>query len=117
VGSGKALLALMGVAMALVLVAGCGSSGSTGDAKAKTQEAYAPSIDPAEFTIKIDYKYFPLEPGTTFVYRGETEHATEGDIVEVTFDTKNVMGVECVVVDDRVTEGGKLIEQTYDWYA
>jgi hypothetical protein len=58
-----------------------------------------------------------LEPGTTFVYRGETEHATEGDIVEVTFDTKNVMGVECVVVDDRVTEGGKLIEQTYDWYA
>jgi hypothetical protein len=36
VGSGKALLALMGVAMALVLVAGCGSSASTGDAKAKT---------------------------------------------------------------------------------
>ena len=66
---------------------------------------------------KIDSKYFPLEPGTTFVYRGETEHATEGDIVEGNFDMKNVMGVECVVVDDRVTEGGKLIEQTYDWYA
>ena len=27
------------------------------------------------------------------------------------------MGVECVVASDRVTEDGKLIEQTYDWYA
>jgi hypothetical protein len=51
------------------------------------------------------------------LYRGKTEHATEGDIVEVTFDTKNVMGVECVVVDDRVTEDGELTEHTYDWYA
>jgi hypothetical protein len=49
--------------------------------------------------------------------RGKTEHATEGDIVEVTFDTKNVIGVECVVVDDRVTEDGELTEHTYDWYA
>jgi hypothetical protein len=35
----------------------------------------------------------------------------------VTSDTKKVMGVECVVVDDRGWENGKLIEQTYDWYA
>jgi hypothetical protein len=35
-----------------------------------------------------------------------------------THDTKEVMGVECVVVvDDRAWEGGKLIEQTYDWFA
>ena len=27
------------------------------------------------------------------------------------------MGVDCVVVDDRVTEGGELTEQTHDWYA
>jgi hypothetical protein len=27
------------------------------------------------------------------------------------------MGVECVVVEDRVTEGGELTEKTYDWYA
>jgi ABC-type phosphate/phosphonate transport system substrate-binding protein len=64
-GSGKALLALIGVAM--VLVAGCGSSGSTGNTNGKTQKAYAPSIDPADFTTKIDNKYFPLEPGTTFL--------------------------------------------------
>ncbi len=27
------------------------------------------------------------------------------------------MGVECVVVDDRRYEAGKLIEKTYDWFA
>ena len=35
----------------------------------------------------------------------------------VTSDTKKVMGVECVVVDDKEWEDGKLIEKTYDWFA
>ena len=110
-GSGKALLALIGVAVALALVAGCGASsrssgGNANGSSEKAQKAYAPQINPADFTTKIDNKYFPLEPGTTFVYRGETEDATEGDTVRVTSETKNVMGVECVVVDDRVTEDG-----------
>jgi hypothetical protein len=115
----KVLTTVIGAAMALVLVAGCGgSSGNAGgDAQGKVREAYAPSIDPADFTTKIDNKYFPLKPGTTLVYRGKTEGATEGDTVAVTSDTRNIMGVECVVVNDRVTTNGELTEQTYDWYA
>ena len=35
----------------------------------------------------------------------------------VTSDTKKVMGVECVVVDDRAWQGDQLVEQTYDWFA
>ena len=113
---GKVLPTLIGVAM--VLLAGCGSSGGTGgEAQGKAKDAYAPSVDPADFTTKIDNKYFPLEPGTTFVYRGKTEDASEGDTVAVTSETRNIMGVECVVVDDRVTEDGELTEKTYDWYA
>jgi len=116
--SRKALPTLIGAAMALVLLAGCSSSGGTGGAaQGKVKGAYAPSIDPADFTTKVDNKYFPLKPGTTFVYRGKTEDATEGDTVAVTSDTRNTMGVECVVVDDRVTEAGELTEKTYDWYA
>jgi hypothetical protein len=116
--TGKALPTLIGMAMALVLVSGCGSSGSAdGGAKQASGKAYAPSIDPAGFTTRIDNKYFPLEPGTTFVYKGETADATEGDTVRVTSHTKKVMGVECVVVEDRVTEDGELTEKTYDWYA
>ena len=120
---------LLGV-MAM-LAASCGSaSGSSsgnsgGHAKSNagtTQEStmqasYSLSIKPSDFTTKIDNKYFPLKPGTTFVYRGKTADAIEGDIVAVTPDTKNIMGVECVIVNDKVTEDGKLTEQTYDWYA
>ncbi len=111
----------------LMLAGACGgssgsSSGSSGSNAGATQEStmqasYSPSIKPSDFTTKIDNKYFPLKPGTTFVYRGKTASATEGDIVAVTSDTKNIMGVECVVVNDKVTEDGKLTEQTYDWYA
>ncbi len=68
-----ALPTLIGVVMTLLAVAGCGGSsdnaGGTGGGKTQetTQQAYAPHINPADFTTKIDNKYFPLEPGTTFV--------------------------------------------------
>jgi hypothetical protein len=93
----------------LVLMAGCTSNSSSQE----EQKAYAPHINPAEFTTTIDNEYFPMKPGTTFVYEGGAER----DEMTVTHDTKKVMGVECVVVDDRAWEGGKLIEQTYDWFA
>jgi hypothetical protein len=91
----------------LVIVAGCTSSSH------KAQKAYAPHINPADFTTTIDNKRFPLKPGTTFVYEGKGEH----DEMTVTHQTKNVMGVQCVVVDDKAWEGGRLIERTYDWFA
>jgi hypothetical protein len=108
----KALLgALVGVV--LVLAAGCTSSSSQEKGSTQEQKAYAPHINPTEFTTTIDNEYLPLKPGTTFVYEGGAEH----DEMSVTSDTKKVMGVECVVVDDRAWEGGQLIEKTYDWFA
>jgi hypothetical protein len=99
----------------LVLMAGCTSStqekGST-----QEQKAYAPHINPSEFTTKVDNKYFPLKPGTTFFYRGNKQGSTR-DEMAVTHSTKKVMGVECVVVNDKGWEAGKLIEGTYDYYA
>jgi hypothetical protein len=91
----------------LVLIAGCTSSSP------QEQKAYAPHIDPADFTTTIDNEYFPLKPGTTFVYEGGMERGE----MTITHDTKKVMGVECVVVDDRGYEAGELIEKTYDWFA
>jgi hypothetical protein len=106
----------------VILAAACaGTSGNashdSGGATEETQAAYSPSIDPADFTTKIHNKYFPLKPGTTFVYRGKTEDATEGDVVAVTSDTRSVMGIECVVVKDTVTEDGEMTEKTFDWYS
>jgi hypothetical protein len=102
---------------------GSSSANSGGHAKAQTtqentvQASYSPSIKPSEFTTTIDNKYFPLKPGTTFVYQGKTKNATERDVMTVTHSTKQIMGVKCVVVDDRVWAHGKLSEKTFDWYA
>ena len=117
------LFALLAISALLTAACGVGagssSSGNAEKPKPGPDKAagYAPKIVPSDFTTRIENEYFPLEPGTTFVYRGKTGDASEGDTVRVTSDTKNVMGVECVVVDDRVTEDGELTEQTYDWYA
>ena len=95
----------------VVLMAGC-----TGNSSSSSQEehnAYTPNIDPAHFTTRIDNEYFPMKPGTTFLYEGGTEHSE----MTVTHQTKEIMGVECIVVDHREWEGAMLIERTYDWFA
>jgi hypothetical protein len=122
----RRILVLFALLAVLALLAAACDGGPEGSSSVNAGEPnpgpgksaeYAPKIVPSDFTTRIDNKYFPLEPGTTFVYRGETEDATEGDTVRVTRDTRTVMGVECVIVEDRVTENGDLTEKTYDWYA
>src|SRR4051794_1026452 len=97
------LSAIVGSVLVL-MAAGCSSSSS------QEQKSYTPHINPADFTTTIDNEYFPMKPGTTFVYQGGTQR----DQMTVTHHTKKVMGVECVVVDDRAWEDGKLVEKTYD---
>ena len=43
--------------------------------------------------------------------------ATESNQVIVTYDTKNILGVEAVVVRDVAWDEGVLVEDTFDWYA
>jgi len=78
---------------------------------------YRKEIDPADFVDRVDNRYFPLTPGTTFVYEGETEDGTVRVEDYVTHETKQVLGVTCVVVRNRVIENGDLVEETFDWYA
>src|SRR5215211_403341 len=105
-------ITLLGVIVGSMLAFAAGCGGPSGGSSAKSGKAYSPNIHPANFVDVIDNKYFPLDPGTTFVYEGNAER----DVMAVTSDTKKIMGVECVVVDDRGYEGGKLIEKTYDWF-
>jgi hypothetical protein len=61
--------------------------------------------------------WFPLHPGTRWVYEGtEAGHASR-DVVRVTARTKVIAGVRCHVVSDRVYTDGRLAERTTDWYA
>jgi hypothetical protein len=78
----------------------------------------APTIDPQRFTPDITNPLFPLQPGTRWVYEGpDNEGTIERKEVVVTSDTRQVMGVTCVVVHDVVSVDGEVIEDTLDWYA
>jgi hypothetical protein len=80
--------------------------------------AYDPTINPENFTSTVDNPYFALIPSTVWVYEGENAAGeTERIEVEVTQDTKTVIGVTTTVVRDRVWKEGELIEDTFDWYA
>jgi hypothetical protein len=106
------VVAIGGAALALALVAR-----DDGDGTGATQ-TYNPKIDPAEFTTEIDNPFMPLRPGTRWVYKGVgDEGETERNVVEVTDETKKVMGVTVVVVRDTVSVDGKVAEDTLDWFA
>ncbi|RMF90668.1 MAG: hypothetical protein D6736_06430 [Nitrospinota bacterium] len=75
---------------------------------------YHPVINPADFVETIDNPFFPLTPGTTFIYEGAGEEHTE---VFVTHETKEILGVTCIVVRDTVMVAGEIIEDTFDYYA
>ncbi len=82
-----------------------------------TDTPYAPVVDPANFVAGIDNPLYPLQPGTTFIYEGQTEKGSERNEVIVTHDTREILGITCVVVQDTVFVDGNMIEMTFDWYA
>jgi hypothetical protein len=61
--------------------------------------------------------FFPLVPGTTFVYEGESEGVPTREVMTVTNQTKLILGVTTTVVHVQSFEDGVLIEETFDWYA
>jgi len=74
-------------------------------------------LDPGNFVSQVTNPYFPLDPGTTYIYRGETEGVPTRDVMTVTSDTKVILGVTTTVVHDQAYENGVLVEDTFDWYA
>jgi hypothetical protein len=118
--------ALACLALALV-VAGCGDDGggdegaqaSDSGQSALPQGAEQVAIDPADFTTRIDNPYWPMKPGSRWVYREtDSEGAEQRVVVTVTNRTKKIAnGVVARVVRDVVTEDGTPVEVTDDWYA
>ena len=106
--------------LTLALVA-CGSHGSSTATSASRlapiRGTYAPTIDPASFVAGVDNRYWPLEPGTHFHYEGVRGTTPQLDDEIVMHRTKRVLGVTCTVVEDTVSEHGRPVERTFDWYA
>jgi len=76
-----------------------------------------PVFEPGGFTTVVDNPYFPLRPGTTFVYQTRSGKGTDVDTVTVTRETRVILGITALVVRDRAWRGGRLEEDTFDWYA
>src|SRR5436309_11815351 len=69
------------------------------------------------FSAHVDNPWFPLVPGTRYLYTGVKDGKPSRDIVTVTYETKTVAGAPCVVVHDRLYLRGRLAERTTDWYS
>lgn len=106
---------------AIALLPGCGSDRSPPGATAAERAASSrdlPEFPGADgFVLEIDNPYLGFAPGKVFRYEAETDEGLEEIVVEVTPQTKTILGVETTVVRDQVYLEGELVEDTFDWFA
>ena len=78
-----------------------------------------PTMPPAsDFVSGVDNKFFPLVPGSKYLYRGVAEDGREVDRMTVINSYhKTIAGITATVVLDRVYLNGHISERTHDWYA
>jgi hypothetical protein len=102
----------------VALVAGCGGSESDEEQAATTTMqlptgSEAVQLDPADFSADVDHPYWPMAQGNQWVYEEDGKRVE----VTVTDRTRTIAGIEARVVHDVVSEGGQVVEDTFDWYA
>jgi len=111
------MLRPIAVGFAILLLAACGG-GSKSSGSASLPQGTKPSkLDPSKFTTEIDNPYWPMRPGSHWVYREVEGGETQRVDVTVMDKTKVLAGITARVVHDQVTRKGQVIEDTFDWYA
>jgi hypothetical protein len=84
---------------------------------APVRRPYSPTIHPAAFVRSVDNPFFPLKPGTGFHFKGVRGTVPQTDDEVVTHRTELILGIPATVVRDTVSERGRPIERTLDYYA
>ena len=85
---------------------------------APASRARAGAIPPAShFSATVDNVWFPLRPGTRYIYAGGKDGLPSRDVVTVSHRVRTIAGVPCAVVFDRLYLRGRLRERTTDWYS
>ncbi len=82
------------------------------------EDRYDPDFDPANFdsdfgSLTNPNRYIQLAIGNHWEYAGGDETIE----IDVLNKTKLIEGVTCIVVQDRVSKSGELVEDTDDWFA
>ena len=99
----------MRTAFALVLAVGlafASEAGSTG-----------PTFVASSFVSRVDNPWFPLVPGTVYVYTGVKDGKPSRDVFTVSHTKRRIAGVEATEVKDELYIEGRIEERTTDWYA
>jgi hypothetical protein len=113
-------LALGLLAAALTAILAGGTAGASTSAACKLPAgSERVQLDPGDFTTSIDNPWWPMRPGSRWVYRETDPDGTRHKVVvTVLTRTKRIAnGVTARVVHDVVTEDGEPVEVTDDWYA
>src|SRR3954454_15668777 len=118
---GRVLLTAL-VAASSLAACSSGSSGSSSQSSSSAERLPQGSeevrLDPADFTVDITNKYWPMKRGDVWVYRETDEKGTVTDDVVTALDqTEKIDGIETLVLHDVATQNGQTIEDTTDWYA
>jgi hypothetical protein len=124
-------IAMIAGGMMLLAVSACGApvapntevgSGSTQEPIIEPEVVF-PDLELATFDnpTEINNKYFPLQPGIEYIYTGFTEQGStripHRKVVTVTDLTKEVAGIETVVVYTEDHSDGFLVEAEIAFYA
>jgi hypothetical protein len=86
-------------------------------ARSQAVEGAPPMPSASSFSAHVDNPWFPLLPGTRWIYTGVKDGKPTRDIVTATHQTKTIQGVPCIAVRDRLYMRGHLEERTTDWYS
>ena len=116
------VVAGISVLLASTVLAACGDGDGKSDESPGAglpQGSEPVDLDPADFGVDIDNPYWPMQPGTRWVYReSDGEGGVQRVVVTVTGKTKRIAnGVEARVLRDVVSRNGEPVEVTDDWYA
>jgi hypothetical protein len=96
----------LGLAVAALIAAGSGSA----------KPASASPARHVGFSAHVMNPWYPLEPGSVYVYRGVKDGQSSREVMTVTHRTKTIDGAPCVVVSDLLYLRGRLEERTTDFY-
>ena len=89
--------------------------GSSATVTAQKPKDWDPTIDPTQFSTVVTNPWFPLSIGRTWQY--STPDGSETLTVEVSGQTKTVMGVQTLVVTETHRENGAIVEISQNYYA